>query len=239
MRSLSTETDSSGISPAVQNWEHINDAADPPVRGFLHRARGGSAGLVLTHGAGGNCNSPLLVALAEELCQHGWHVLRCDLPFRQARPHGPPLRSSDRDQLGLQRASEILRNVAAGRVLLGGHSYGGRMASMLAAKEPSVSDGLLLLSYPLHPPEKPEQLRTAHFPQVRTPCLLVHGTRDPFATSEEIDKAITLMEGETAILEIEGAGHELVSKKKTDLGTLDCAAIAARIREKVLEIWKD
>lgn len=222
----------------MQNWEHICDAGDPPVRGFLHRARAGSNGLVLTHGAGGNCNSPLLVTLAEELSGEGWHVLRCDLPFRQARPHGPPLRSSDRDQLGLQRAGEFLRSSATGRILLGGHSYGGRMASMLAAKEP-VADGLLLLSYPLHPPDKPQQLRTAHFPAVRTRCLFVHGTRDSFATNEEMANAVKLIGGQTAILNIEGAGHELVSKKKTDLGTLACAAVAARIREKVLEIWKD
>ena len=223
----------------MQNWEHIYDAGDPPVRGFLHRARAGSNGVVLTHSAGGNCNSPLLVALAEELSEHGWHVLRCDLPFRQERPHGPPLRSSDRDQLGLQRASEILRKIATGRILLGGHSYGGRMASMRVAQEPFVADGLLLLSYPIHPPDKPQQLRTAHFPQIRTRCLFVHGTRDPFATKEEMANAMKLIDGQAAILDIEGAGHELVSKKKTDLGIFDCAAVAARIREKVVEIWND
>src|SRR5690242_1373641 len=154
---------------AVQQCEPICDqaAGEPSVRGFLHRAVSGSDGLVLTHGAGGNCNSSLLVALAENLSQNGITVLRCDLPFRQQRPYGPPLRTAEIDQQGLQRAVELLRTRVSGRVFLGGHSYGGRMATMLAGKEPSVAEGLLLLSYPLHPPNKPQQLRTAHFPQIR------------------------------------------------------------------------
>src|SRR5205085_3835324 len=129
----------------------------PTVRGFLHRADvHADAVLVLTHSAGGNCNSPLLVGLAEVLCKAGLTVLRCDLPFRQLRPHGPPLGSAEKDQAGLHRAVQVLRTHVSGRVVLGGHSYGGRMATMLAAQNPDVADGLLLLSYPLHPPRKPQ-----------------------------------------------------------------------------------
>jgi uncharacterized protein len=219
--------------------ESVNEQASghPSVRGFLHRATNGSDGLVLTHGAGGNCNSPLLVAIAENLSQKGITVLRCDLPFRQQRPHGPPLRTSEVDQQGLRRAVEALRTRVSGRVFLGGHSYGGRMATMLAAKEPTVADRLLLLSYPLHPPNKPQQLRTPHFPQIRTRCLFVHGTHDPFASSEEIQSALKLIPAENMLFSIEGAGHELVSKKKLDVGRLDCAALAGRISSKVFEIW--
>ena len=150
----------------------------PGIRGFLHRAKTqGGGGLVLTHSAGSNCNSPLLIGLAEAFCAAGLTVLRCDLPFRQLRPHGPPMGSADKDQAGLRRAVEALRNEIGGRIFLGGHSYGGRMASMLVAQEPSVAEGLLLLSYPLHPPRKPLQLRTAHFPRLHTPALFAHGTR--------------------------------------------------------------
>jgi predicted alpha/beta-hydrolase family hydrolase len=224
---------------AVQQCEPICDqaAGEPSVRGVLHRATSGSDGLVLTHGAGGNCNSALLVALAENFSPNGITVLRCDLPFRQQRPYGPPLRTAEVDQQGLQRAVEFLRTRVSGRVFLGGHSYGGRMATMLAAKAPSVADGLLLLSYPLHPPNKPQQLRTAHFPQIRTRCLFVHGTRDPFATSEEIQSALKPIPAETMLLSIEGAGHELVSKKKSNVGHLDSATLAARISSKVFEVW--
>lgn len=219
--------------------ESINEQASghPGLRGFLHRATNGRDGLVLTHGAGGNCNSALLVTLAENLSQNGIIVLRCDLPFRQQRPYGPPLRTAEIDQQGLRQAVEFLRTRVSGRVFLGGHSYGGRMATMLAGKEPSFADGLLLLSYPLHPPNKPQQLRTAHFPQIRTRCLFVHGTQDPFASSEEIQSALKLIPVATTLLSFEGAGHELVSKKKSDVGRLDCVALAERIRSKMFGIW--
>ena len=187
------------------------------VRGFLHRSeKRADASLVLTHSAGGNCNSPLLVVLADALCATGLTVLRCDLPFRQARPHGPPMASAEKDQAGLQRAVQVLRERIKGRIFLGGHSYGGRMATMLCAREPSLADGLLLLSYPLHPPRKPEQLRTAHFPKLQTRALFVHGTRDPFGSIEEMKSALALIPTETNVLPIEGAGHELLSKKKSD-----------------------
>jgi predicted alpha/beta-hydrolase family hydrolase len=189
-------------------------AGEPPVRGFLHRAEAAeSNGLVLTHGAGANCQSALLASLAEAFCAAGISVLRCDLPFRQKRPHGPPLGTAREDQAGIRRAANVLRGIVTGQVLLGGHSYGGRMASMLLAEDPSVAEGLLLLSYPLHPPNKPTQLRTAHFPRLRTPALFVHGSRDPFASREELNAALDLIPAKTKLLELEGAGHELIQKR--------------------------
>jgi uncharacterized protein len=185
----------------------------PGVRGFIHRAEAqAGGGLVLTHSAGGNCNSPLLIGLAEAFCDTGLTVLRCDLPFRQLRPHGPPMGTAEKDQAGLRRAVELLRNEIGGRIFLGGHSYGGRMASMLVAREPSVAEGLLLLSYPLHPPRKPLQLRTAHLPRLHTPALFAHGTRDPFGSAEEVQSALTLIPGRTKLVTVEGAGHELLTK---------------------------
>lgn len=188
----------------------------PAVRGFLHRAEKASAGVVLTHGAGGNCNSPLLIALAEALCAKGMTVLRCDLPFRQARPHGPPMGTAELDQVGLQQAAQALRKIAGGQVFLGGHSYGGRMATMLAAREPAVANRLLLLSYPLHPPRKAQQLRTAHFPKLQTPALFVHGTRDPFGSPEEMLSALALIPAPARLFTIEPAGHELLGKRNAD-----------------------
>jgi uncharacterized protein len=186
---------------------------EPIVRGFLHPAKARSGeGLVLTHSAGGNCNSPLLVALGEAFSADGVTVLRCDLPFRQARPHGPPLGSAEKDQAGLRRAIEVLRNRISGRTFVGGHSYGGRMASMLVARDPAVAEGLLLLSYPLHPPRKPLQLRTAHFPSLHTPALFAHGTRDPFGSAEEVQAAVRLIPAPTRVVMVEGAGHELFTE---------------------------
>jgi predicted alpha/beta-hydrolase family hydrolase len=170
--------------------------------------------MVLTHGAGANCQSALLVALAIAFCEGGLNVLRCDLPFRQLRPHGPPPRgSAERDQEGLRHAVEIMRQNAPGRVFLGGHSYGGRQATLLEAAEPGLVEALLLLSYPLHPPMKREQLRTDHFPSLRTPAFFVHGSRDGFGSIEELTAALKLIPARTKLVAVAGAGHELVSAK--------------------------
>jgi uncharacterized protein len=191
-------------------------AGEPPVRGFLHRPETAPLhALILTHGAGANCESVLLVAMAQAFCAAGLTVLRCDLTFRQRRPHGPPLGTAKEDQAGLRRAVELLHEAVPGRVVLGGHSYGGRMASMLAAEDSSLCDGLLLLSYPLHPPRNPTQLRTAHFSNLLTPTLFVHGARDSFASEEEMQAALELIPGRTKLLEVEGAGHELIRKAST------------------------
>jgi uncharacterized protein len=189
-----------------------------PIRGRLHRPTGsGGDCLVLTHGAGANCDSPLLVALADAFCASGVIVLRVDLLFRQLRPHGPPPRgSAERDQQGLREAVVSMRRQTSGRVFLGGHSYGGRQASILSAAEPSLVDGLLLLSYPLHPPQRPGELRTGHFPDLKTPAMFVHGTRDGFGSIDELVAALTLIPARTELLPITGAGHELLTKKNRD-----------------------
>ena len=195
--------------------EFADPAAQPAVRGFLHEpAQANGNALVLTHGAGANSQSRLLIALAGAFAETGFLVLRCDLPFRQLRPFGPPFPAlASRDREGLQRAVEILSQKVPGRIFLGGHSYGGRQASMLAAEQPGLVAGLLLLSYPLHPPRKPAQLRTAHFPQLQTPAFFVHGARDPFGSHEEMRSAMALLPGKNMLLEIESAGHELLGKK--------------------------
>ncbi len=181
------------------------------VRGFLHEPEHPNGnGLVITHGAGSNSDTTLLKAVAEAFAAAGLVTLRYDLPFRQQRPKGPPFPAqAERDREGLRRAVEALREIASGRVFLGGHSYGGRQATMLAAEEPGVADALLLLSYPLHPPRKPQQPRTGHFGSIQTPALFVHGTRDTFGTIEEMRAALALIPARTDLLEIEGAGHSL------------------------------
>jgi len=180
------------------------------VRGFLHAPAGAERGIALTHGAGGNCEAPLLVAVATALCEAGLCVLRCDLPFRQERRSGPP-RPGDAaaDRHGLRQAAAFLRTRVPGDVFLGGHSYGGRQASMLAAEAPELAHGLLLLSYPLHPPNKPAQLRTNHFPSLETPIVFVHGSADPFGTIPEMEAALKLIPAVKRLLVVGGAGHDL------------------------------
>lgn len=200
-------------------------ASDTPVRGFLHQSAAIpnaipsaiSDVLILSHGAGSDCSAPLLVALAKTFCAAGITVLRLNLPFRQLRPHGPPPPgSAERDQQGLRAAVDAMRRRTKGRIFLGGHSYGGRQSSMLAAATPGLVEALLLLSYPLHPPRRPQELRTAHFPRLQTPALFVHGSRDGFGSLAELEAARTLIPARTELLEIPSAGHELLTKQNRD-----------------------
>src|SRR5207302_6611035 len=96
-----------------------------------------------------------------------------------------------------------------GRIMLGGQSYGGRQSTMLAADESGLVDALLLFSYPLHPPGKPERLRTEHFPRLRVPALFVHGTADPFGSIAELRSAVAAIPAATQVMPINGAGHDL------------------------------
>lgn len=165
---------------------------------------------MLTHGAGGNCRAPLLVAAAEAFSAAGITVLRCDLPFRQRRPSGPPSPAgAAADRAGLKAALAALSGIVTGAVSLGGQSYGGRQATLLAADEPELAASLLLFSYPLHPPGQPDRLRTEHFPRLRAPALFVQGTADPFGSTAELRAAIALIPAATRLLSVEGAGHDL------------------------------
>lgn len=208
---------SSPITPEV----FTDITVDPFVRGLLHHpANATGDAILLTHGAGGNCNALLLIALAETFAAAGYLVLRCDLPFRQDRPYGPPGPfDGKRDRAGLKNALAALRPMAQRQIFLGGHSYGGRQSSIFCAEQhdahPEKTAGLLLLSYPLHPPRKPQQLRTQHFPDLRTPALFIQGTRDPFGSIAELEQSLKLIPAKTRLVPVEGAGHDLGFKGKS------------------------
>jgi uncharacterized protein len=200
------------------------------VRAFLQRGSG-RHGIVLTHGASSNCEAPLLRKVSAALAEAGISVLRYDLSFRQARPSGPPMPgNAANDQKGIRTAVGAMRGMVSGRVLAGGHSYGGRQTSMVAAEDAALVDGIVLLSYPLHAPRKGSELRTAHFPKLRIPALFIHGTRDPFGLPEEMRSAVTAIPGPVKLELLEGAGHDL--NKPADAVQI----IAARIREFVRTI---
>jgi uncharacterized protein len=187
------------------------------IRGTWHRPSSANGdGIVLTHGAGSNSNAPLLLRLARAFEEAGYHVLRYDLPFRQQRPKSPPFPAqAARDRAGVVEAVNAMRATVTGRIVAAGHSYGGRQTAMAAAENPDLAAALVLFSYPLHPPGKPENLRTAFFPGLRTPTLFVHGTRDPFGSIEELRTHIALIPARTALLAVEGAAHDL--KRAPDL----------------------
>ncbi len=185
------------------------------------------ATVVLTHGAGGNRDAVILRALADELCSRGLAVARIDLPYRQRRPKGPPSPSgATADREGIRSACTLFAKLADGPLIVGGHSYGGRQASMLVAEDPLVADGLLLTSYPLHPPGKPDRLRIDHLGSISIPTIVVHGHSDPFATSDELARAVALIPAPTTIVEIDRAGHDL-KPDRTPAAVLAADAVAA------------
>jgi predicted alpha/beta-hydrolase family hydrolase len=195
------------------------------IRGFLHEPVGQAVSaphddaLALTHGAGGNCESPLLLALADVFAAAGWHVLRYDLPFR-IQGKSPSPAQAVRDREGIREAASALREASGARGLsLSGSSYGGRQSTMLAAEDATIAQALLLLSYPLHPPGKPLTLRTEHFPALRTPALFAHGTRDAFGSIDELRAAIALIPARTELIEIAGAPHGLPPKSAASVAS--------------------
>lgn len=190
------------------------------IEGVAHEPDGTAAGVVvLTHGAGGNRDGSLLVALCDEWARRGWLAVRYNLPYRRRRPKGPPSGSAKADQEGVADAVALARTLTHGPVIAGGHSYGGRMTSMAVADGLAV-DVLALSSYPLHPPGKPERARTEHLPSITAPTVFTHGTADPFGTPDEMRAALALVGAPTEFVEITGARHDLGSK------TLDVPALA-------------
>jgi predicted alpha/beta-hydrolase family hydrolase len=194
------------------------------IAGIAHEPDGAPRGVVvLTHGAGGNRESPLLQQVCDEWAQRGWLAVRYNLPYRRRRPTGPPSGSAATDRAGIVEAITLCRTLTDGPLIAGGHSYGGRQTSMVVAgreADPIEVDALTLFSYPVHPPGKPERARTEHLPDIRVPTVFTHGTSDPFGTPDELRAAAALITGTTAVVEIASARHDLRSK------TLNVAGLA-------------
>ena len=200
------------------------------IAGVAHHPDGVPEGVVLlTHGAGGSRESPLLVAVCEEWARRGWLAIRYNLPYRRRRPTGPPSGSSAADQSGIAEALTVARELCAGPLIAGGHSYGGRLTSMLVAAKPGIADELTLFSYPLHPPGKPERLRTEHFGAITVPTVFTHGSSDPFGSLQELRSAVALIPAETAIVELSGVRHDLGFSRGTKVPDVETRAVDAAL----------
>ncbi len=163
--------------------------------------------LLLTPGAGSDRNHSSLIAI--EAAVAPMPVARIDFPYRRAGRKAPD-RAPRLVACVVEEAATLARTagVSAERVVLGGRSMGGRMCSMAVA-EGLAASGLVLISYPLHPPGRPERMRVDHFPAMNVPCLFISGTRDAFATPTELEAASALVPGPVTHVWIEGAGHGL------------------------------
>ncbi len=164
-------------------------------------------GLLLAPGAGAGRDQATLVALDRAASEAGIKVARMDFPYRKAGRRAP-----DRAPVLVEavRAEAAALAGACTSLVLGGRSMGGRMCSMaVAANLVPGAVGLLLISYPLHPPGRPEKLRTEHFPSITVPCLFVSGTRDAFGRPEELEAATASIPGLVTHRWIDGKDHAL------------------------------
>jgi uncharacterized protein len=178
------------------------------------------AGILLAPGAGATRASPALVAV--EAAVAPLPVVRMDFPYRKAGRKAPD-KAPVLVRSVVEEAEALAGSLGVGTeaLVLGGRSMGGRVCSMAVA-EGLPAAGLVLLAYPLHPPGRPEKLRTEHLPDVRVPCLFVSGTRDPFGSPDELAAAVELVGGPVTVHLVEGGGHDL---KRAD------AAVAAVVAD--------
>ena len=174
--------------------------------------------VLLFPGAGGSRDSPALVAIDKALSVP---VVRADFPYRRegrrAPDRAPKLIACVRDEAAALAESA---GVAPERIVLGGRSMGGRMCSMAVA-EGLPAAGLVLVSYPLHPPGRPDKLRVEHLPDITVPCLFVSGTRDPFGSPDELESHTAAIPGPVTHVWIDGGRHEL---KGADAKVADAVA---------------
>ncbi len=141
--------------------------------------------VVLAHGAGAPMDSSAMQALARGLAAEGLRVARFEFPYMRARRTGGRRGAPDREPVLLDTWRAAVAELGGGgRLVIGGKSMGGRMASRIA--DEVGARGLVCLGYPFHPPGQPEKTRTAHLEDLRTPTLVVQGTRDPFGTPEDV-----------------------------------------------------
>ena len=158
------------------------------------------AGLFLTPGAGSSADHPSLLAI-EAAVAGELPVIRHDFPYRREGRTAP-----DRAPKAI---ADIVAHVPGPGWVLGGRSFGGRMCSMAVAEGGVDAAGLVLISYPLHPPGKPHQLRTEHLARLAVPCLFVSGTKDAFGTPEELEAATAAIPGPVTHVWVDGKGHDL------------------------------
>jgi len=158
---------------------------------FLENGTAKVGTILLAHGAGAGMDSDFMESFACGLADRGFQVLRFEFPYMAARRQDGKRRPPDRAPklMDAFRAAiaEVREKHKPAKLIIGGKSMGGRIASMIAAEDAGTCDGLLLLGYPFHPPGKPEKLRTAHLGDITVPTLLVQGERDPFGGRALVD----------------------------------------------------
>jgi uncharacterized protein len=170
--------------------------------------------ILLAHGAGGAMDSASMTVLSKALADGGFRVARFEFAYMAQRRLTGAVKPPPRADHLLGEYRTAIGELDAGKLIIGGKSMGGRVASMIADESFTAKKvrGLLCLGYPFHPPGRPDQLRTAHLENLRTPTLICQGTRDPFGSKEEVE-SYTLSD-HIDLLWLEDGDHDLKPRKK-------------------------
>jgi predicted alpha/beta-hydrolase family hydrolase len=175
--------------------------------------REATALIVLAHGAGAGQKHPFMVSAARTLAGRGFDVATFDFPY-MAQGRSAPDRAPVLEEAFRAAIAEARQWSRATRLVIGGKSMGGRMATHLGAHGIEDLAGIVALGYPLHPPGKPDQLRTAHLPSITVPVLIVQGERDTFGTPAELEPVLETMRAPTLHV-VAGGDHSLSVRRKT------------------------
>jgi uncharacterized protein len=217
----------STVQSDVFSFEVKAPAARTSARAYPASGRTATgATLVLAHGAGAPQTHPWMVSMAKTLAERGIAVVTFNFLYTEAKRRAPD--KNDVLEATWLAAIDAVRARAAGdRLFIGGKSMGGRIATQVAARPDVEVAGLVLLGYPLHPPGKPAQLRTAHLPRVRAPMLFVQGARDAFGMREEMEPVVAGLSRGTRLFVVEGGDHSLAVPKSSGLSLADTMARVA------------
>lgn len=220
----------------------VEHPAVDAVAAAIHRPAGSRRrrrrSVLLAPGAGGDLDGDGITALAETLAAAGCTVVRANLPYREAGRRAP---RADRTVPGYRAVLAAAREAVGDRRhwVIGGKSYGGRVASLLAAAGDPVA-GLLFYGYPLHPPGKPESLRVDHWPEVHVPALFLQGDRDTFCDLELLETHLLKLPRRATLHVVPGGDHSLrVTRAASPTGTASSEAATIAGLQDVLTRWLD
>jgi predicted alpha/beta-hydrolase family hydrolase len=194
----------------VNDREQVTAMLYAPAR----RARIGVT-LILGHGAGANQSSSFMIMMAGGLAERGFEVMTFNFLYMEQKRHIPdPKARLESCYQAVIKTAQTHRKLKKNRLVIGGKSMGGRIASQVAAMAPEGIAGLVLLGYPLHPPGRPDKLRTDHLKDIQAPMLFVQGARDTFGTEDEISSVIKQLHLSATLLPVEGGDHSFKVPKR-------------------------
>jgi predicted alpha/beta-hydrolase family hydrolase len=211
------------IAPGQKVTATIYPAAKPKRAGIT---------LILGHGAGAGQSSAFMVSFATALLGRGIDTVTFDFLYMEQGRRLPD--SKDKLEACYRAVIEAVARRKPGRLAIGGKSMGGRIASQVAAGDAPQVAGLVLLGYPLHPPGKPDQLRTKHLPSIKAPMLFVQGSRDTFGTPDELRPILKKLKAQAELFEVAGGDHSFKVLKRAGVSQEETyQAVLERIEQRL------